>query len=120
MPTAFVSGMMGQFLRALPIGASVAMVYSLFIALAVTPYLAYRLLRHPSRENGSEDASPAADGPATSSVSTQPRVGHGAWLARRSASGPQPSSCSSDLWGSLSLALPSSRCCRLPMWTKCQ
>jgi multidrug efflux pump subunit AcrB len=60
MPTAFVSGMMGQFLRALPIGASVAMVYSLFIALTVTPYLAYRLLRHPSRERGSEDASPAA------------------------------------------------------------
>ncbi|MBK6808025.1 MAG: efflux RND transporter permease subunit [Sandaracinaceae bacterium] len=60
MPTAFVSGMMGQFLRALPIGASVAMVYSLFIALAVTPYLAYRLLRHPSRENGSQDGSELA------------------------------------------------------------
>ncbi|MBC7173953.1 MAG: efflux RND transporter permease subunit, partial [Polyangiaceae bacterium] len=44
-PTAFVSGMTGQFLRALPIGASVAMIYSLFIALTVTPYLAYRLLR---------------------------------------------------------------------------
>ena len=60
MPTAFVSGMIGQFLRALPIGASVAMVYSLFIALAVTPYLAYRLLRHPSRESGAQDAAEAA------------------------------------------------------------
>jgi multidrug efflux pump subunit AcrB len=81
MPTAFVSGMMGQFLRALPIGASVAMVYSLFIALAVTPYLAYRLLRHPSRENGSQDGSELAVIPATSSVSSQPRVGNGASLA---------------------------------------
>lgn len=60
MPTAFVSGMIGQFLRALPIGASVAMVYSLFIALAVTPYLAYRLLRHPSRKSGGEDTVEAA------------------------------------------------------------
>ncbi|HJL07731.1 MAG TPA: efflux RND transporter permease subunit [Polyangiaceae bacterium LLY-WYZ-15_(1-7)] len=61
MPTAFVSGMIGQFLRALPIGASVAMVYSLFVALVVTPYLAYRLLRHPSRESGSHDAAGAAE-----------------------------------------------------------
>lgn len=61
MPTAFVSGMIGQFLRALPIGASVAMVYSLFVALAVTPYLAYRLLRHPSRESGSQDAADAVE-----------------------------------------------------------
>ena len=44
-PTAFVSGMIGQYLRPLPIGASVAMVFSLVIALTVTPYLSYRILR---------------------------------------------------------------------------
>lgn len=44
-PTAFASGMMGQFIRALPIGASVGMLFSLFIALTLTPYLAFQLLR---------------------------------------------------------------------------
>lgn len=43
-PTAFLSGMTGQFLLPLPVGASVAMVFSLFIALTLTPYLSYRLL----------------------------------------------------------------------------
>ncbi|MDP1822623.1 MAG: efflux RND transporter permease subunit [Archangium sp.] len=63
MPTAFVSGMVGQFLRALPIGASVAMLYSLFIALAVTPYLAYRLLRHPGHASGAQAALEAPPAP---------------------------------------------------------
>lgn len=44
-PTAFTRGMIGQFMRPLPIGASVAMIYSLVIALSLTPFLAYRLLR---------------------------------------------------------------------------
>ena len=44
-PTAFAGGMTGQFLRALPVGSSVAMVYSLFIALTLTPFLCYRFLR---------------------------------------------------------------------------
>lgn len=51
LPTAFVSGMTGQYVRPLPIGASVAMMYSLVVALTVTPYLAYRLLRHDSEES---------------------------------------------------------------------
>ena len=45
LPAAFVSGMVGQYLRPLPIGASIAMLYSLVVALTVTPYLAYRMLR---------------------------------------------------------------------------
>lgn len=44
-PTAFTRGMIGQFMRPLPIGASVAMLYSLVIALSLTPFLAYRMLR---------------------------------------------------------------------------
>jgi multidrug efflux pump subunit AcrB len=44
-PTAFARGMVGQFLRALPVGSSVAMLYSLFIALTLTPFLSYKLLR---------------------------------------------------------------------------
>jgi multidrug efflux pump subunit AcrB len=45
VPTAFVSGMIGQYLRPLPVGASIGMLFSLFIALTVTPYLCNRILR---------------------------------------------------------------------------
>ncbi|RLB47302.1 MAG: AcrB/AcrD/AcrF family protein, partial [Deltaproteobacteria bacterium] len=62
-PTAFVSGMVGQFLRALPIGASVAMFYSLFIALAVTPYLCYRLLRRPGPGPDTDESAPHSEPP---------------------------------------------------------
>ncbi|MGH7616046.1 MAG: efflux RND transporter permease subunit, partial [Gemmatimonadaceae bacterium] len=45
LPMAFVSGLMGPYMRPIPIGASVAMLASLGVAFVVTPYLAYRLLR---------------------------------------------------------------------------
>ncbi|MBX6364655.1 MAG: efflux RND transporter permease subunit [Gemmatimonadetes bacterium] len=45
LPMAFVSGLMGPYMRPIPVGASVAMLASLAVAFIVTPYLAYRLLR---------------------------------------------------------------------------
>jgi multidrug efflux pump subunit AcrB len=45
LPMAFVSGMMGPYMSPMPIGASIAMLLSLFVALTVTPYLAYYLLQ---------------------------------------------------------------------------
>ena len=45
LPMAFVSGMMGPYMRPIPIGASVAMLASLAVAFIVTPSLAYRLLK---------------------------------------------------------------------------
>jgi multidrug efflux pump subunit AcrB len=45
LPMAFVSGMMGPYMRPIPIGASVAMLASLAVAFIVTPYLGYRLLK---------------------------------------------------------------------------
>ncbi|AMW06858.1 multidrug transporter AcrB [Gemmatimonas phototrophica] len=45
VPMAFVSGMMGPYMRPIPVGASVAMLASLAVAFIVTPYLAYRLLK---------------------------------------------------------------------------
>lgn len=44
LPMAFVSGMMGPYMSPMPIGASIAMILSLFVALTVTPYLGYHLL----------------------------------------------------------------------------
>jgi len=59
MPMAFVSGLMGPYMRPIPINASVGMLLSLAIALTVTPWLALKLLaRHghalPPSPSGSE------------------------------------------------------------------
>ncbi len=43
-PMAFVSGLMGPYMKPMPIGASLAMIFSLFVALTITPWLAYKLL----------------------------------------------------------------------------
>jgi multidrug efflux pump subunit AcrB len=45
LPMAVVSGLMGPYMRPIPVGASVAMLASLGVAFIVTPYLALRLLR---------------------------------------------------------------------------
>jgi len=45
LPMAFVGGMMGPYMRPIPVGASAAMVFSLLIAFIVTPWAAVRLLR---------------------------------------------------------------------------
>ncbi|HET7863068.1 MAG TPA: efflux RND transporter permease subunit, partial [Burkholderiaceae bacterium] len=46
LPMAFVSGLMGPYMRPIPINASAGMLLSLAIALTVTPWLSLRLLRH--------------------------------------------------------------------------
>jgi multidrug efflux pump subunit AcrB len=50
LPMAFVSGMMGPYMSPMPIGASIAMILSLFIALTVTPYLGFHLLREKEQQ----------------------------------------------------------------------
>lgn len=45
LPMAFVSGLMGPYMRPIPIGASAAMVFSMVVAFVVTPWAAYRILR---------------------------------------------------------------------------
>ncbi|UXE67788.1 MAG: efflux RND transporter permease subunit [Chryseotalea sp. WA131a] len=45
LPMAFVSGMMGPYMSPMPIGASIAMMLSLVVALTLTPYLGYVFLR---------------------------------------------------------------------------
>ena len=56
LPMAFVSGLMGPYMRPIPVGASVAMLASLAVAFIVTPYLALRLLRgHVARTSVPHD-----------------------------------------------------------------
>jgi multidrug efflux pump subunit AcrB len=45
LPMLFVSGLMGPYLSPMPIGATVAMLFSLGVALVGTPWLGFRLLR---------------------------------------------------------------------------
>ncbi|WP_424962096.1 efflux RND transporter permease subunit [Ekhidna sp.] len=54
LPMAFVSGMMGPYMSPMPIGASIAMMLSLFVALTVTPYLGYHLLREKDKKGKKE------------------------------------------------------------------
>ncbi len=44
LPMAFVSGLMGPYMRPIPIGASMAMVFSMIVAFVATPWAAYRIL----------------------------------------------------------------------------
>jgi multidrug efflux pump subunit AcrB len=45
LPMAFVGGLMGPYMRPIPVGASAAMVFSLLVAFIVTPWAAVRLLK---------------------------------------------------------------------------
>ena len=45
LPMAFVGGLMGPYMRPIPIGASAAMLFSLMVAFVVTPWAAVRILK---------------------------------------------------------------------------
>ena len=45
LPMAFVSGLMGPYMRPIPLGASAAMIFSLLVAFIVTPWASLRLLK---------------------------------------------------------------------------
>ena len=45
LPLAFVRGLMGPYMRPIPINASAAMLFSLMVAFTISPWLAYRLFR---------------------------------------------------------------------------
>lgn len=60
LPTAFITGEMGQYVRALPVGAAIAILFSLIVALTITPYLSYRLLKPAAAGSGSTDGDQGA------------------------------------------------------------
>jgi multidrug efflux pump subunit AcrB len=56
LPMAFVGGLMGPYMRPIPVGASAAMIFSLIVAFIVTPWATVRFLRH-AHGNQHEDES---------------------------------------------------------------
>ncbi len=55
LPLAFVRGLMGPYMRPIPVGASAAMIFSLLVAFIVSPWLGYKLLRSVGGGRGHEE-----------------------------------------------------------------
>jgi len=66
LPMAFVGGLMGPYMRPIPIGASAAMFWSLLVAFLVTPWAAVRVLRwgrtYARLTEGAANASTSSEG----------------------------------------------------------
>jgi multidrug efflux pump subunit AcrB len=63
LPMAFVSGLMGPYMRPIPIGSSAAMLFSLLVAFVVTPWAALKILRGHARSDS--NAAAFVDAPLT-------------------------------------------------------
>ncbi len=56
LPLAFVSGLMGPYMRPIPVNASAAMIFSLFVAFVVSPWLTFKLFRKYAEEHAGKAA----------------------------------------------------------------
>jgi multidrug efflux pump subunit AcrB len=54
LPMGFVGGLMGPYMRPIPVGASLAMLFSMLIAFIVTPYFAFRFMKGESHHTSGE------------------------------------------------------------------
>jgi len=55
LPMGFVGGLMGPYMRPIPVGASMAMLFSMLIAFIVTPYFAFRFMKGESNHGSGEE-----------------------------------------------------------------
>jgi len=75
LPMAFVGGLMGPYMRPIPIGASAAMIFSLVVAFIVTPWAAVRLLgKRASHQEHGEDRLTAIYRSVMAPLITRPRL----------------------------------------------
>jgi len=62
MPLAFVRGLMGPYMRPIPVNASAAMLFSLLAAFTISPWIAFRLFRQGAEKAGvDQGAGPPED-----------------------------------------------------------
>ncbi len=66
LPMAFVGGLMGPYMRPIPVGASAAMLFSLAIAFIVTPWAAIRVLHWGEKYRHSTEGAASSGGHHTS------------------------------------------------------
>lgn len=55
LPMAFVRGLMGPYMKPIPVGASLAMILSLIVAFVITPWASVRLLKESHSHSDKED-----------------------------------------------------------------
>ncbi len=55
LPMAFVSGLMGPYMRPIPIGASMAMLFSMMVSFIATPWAAYKILGRAQQQGKLKD-----------------------------------------------------------------
>ncbi len=55
LPMAFVSGLMGPYMRPIPVGASIAMIFSLIVAFVVSPWAAMKMHARQAHSNDPHD-----------------------------------------------------------------
>ena len=89
MPLAFVRGLMGPYMRPIPVGASAAMIFSLLVAFIVSPWLGYMLLRRVGEGAGARGAAGEGDGALVrrraAPAASEPRQASGRARRRRAA-----------------------------------
>ena len=72
LPLAFVSGLMGPYMRPIPINASAAMLFSLGVAFSISPWLAYRLFQREAKGSTPEPGrGPDDDGSSDESLTAR-------------------------------------------------
>jgi multidrug efflux pump subunit AcrB len=86
IPMAFVRGLMGPYMRPIPIGASAAMLFSLAVAFIVTPWASLRLFRSKANAGQQGSDAPALHGHTEENWSTRlyrrvmgPLIHHPRW-----------------------------------------
>ncbi len=76
LPLAFVSGLMGPYMRPIPINASAAMLFSLVVAFVVSPWLTYKLFRRQAERLAAAPAPATSDSKSSAPVDESPREAH--------------------------------------------
>ena len=71
LPMAFVGGLMGPYMRPIPIGSSAAMFWSLLIAFIVTPWASIRILRWGRKYARLNEGASVGDGGARSRLQSE-------------------------------------------------
>jgi len=61
VPMAFITGMMGPYMRPMALNVPVAVVMSTVVAFTITPWLAYRALRRRAEEQSGESSPPVQE-----------------------------------------------------------
>jgi multidrug efflux pump subunit AcrB len=89
LPMAFVGGLMGPYMRPIPIGASAAMGWSLAIAFIVTPWASIRILRWGRKYSNPTESAPRT--PALHDEGAGRGESNGALAPLAGASSPRPS-----------------------------